>query len=396
MKIVFVIPRYPPAIGGLELLTQSIAQFLVKRHKVRVLTHTNKQLPLEPATMSTFAPKMKNYVDKGVEIISLTPSFIERIGLIPVLIYYIPKLRRWFFEAIFKLSIYFYDLIMAQKIGKLSKEFDIICSILGCHLGSAAQRASDKLDIPFTILPSAHPEQYGDDKLNIELYKKAAIVFTLLKKEKDFYIKRGVLKEKIFTIGAFPNIRVDESLCSHFRKRYNIKQEMILFIGRQSEYKGVTCLLEATKIVWEEFPDTKFVFIGPKEGKNLIKIKDERIIDMGKVDEITKSSAIANCDIFCLPSKYEVLPISILDAWYFKKAVIAGNTEYLRELINDGVNGILTNQNPEDIANAILKLLKDNNLRKRLGENGYKKLMKNYNKELVIGKIEKEFQSLLD
>jgi glycosyltransferase involved in cell wall biosynthesis len=65
----------------------------------------------------------------------------------------------------------------------------------------------------------------------------------------------------------------------------------------------------------------------------------------------------------------------ISSAYGFKKPVVATDVGSIPEIVDDGVTGfIVPPKNPEALAEAIIKLLKDEKLRKQMGENAYKKL----------------------
>lgn len=162
-------------------------------------------------------------------------------------------------------------------------------------------------------------------------------------------------------------------------EKFDIYKPFVLFIGRKTKGKGFFALIEAAKMILKEESEIRFIFAGydpPAAKKAWEKQKDKRIINLGVVDDFTKVSLLRSCEIFCLPSKEESFGIAYLEAWRFKKPVIACNIPSSCELIKEGEDGILVEQNPESIARAILKLLKDEELRKRLGEAGYKKSLK--------------------
>ncbi len=74
---------------------------------------------------------------------------------------------------------------------------------------------------------------------------------------------------------------------------------MILFLGQHFKYKGYREILKSAKIVWQQFPDTHFVFIGPqyKKAKKFFELfkNEKRIVSLGFVNLEEKTNAIASC-----------------------------------------------------------------------------------------------------
>jgi len=79
--------------------------------------------------------------------------------------------------------------------------------------------------------------------------------------------------------------------------------------------------------------------------------------------------ALSACDIYCHISLNEACPIAPLEAMIMGKPIIASNDAGLPEIIMDGLNGILVNSDSNSVAKAILSLVKNSNLVRKLSEN---------------------------
>ena len=68
---------------------------------------------------------------------------------------------------------------------------------------------------------------------------------------------------------------------------------------------------------------------------------------------------LQKADIFILPSKYEGMPISLIEAMGSALPIIASNVGGIPDMISDGENGIIISPNANDLADAISRLIKD-------------------------------------
>ena len=83
-------------------------------------------------------------------------------------------------------------------------------------------------------------------------------------------------------------------------------------------------------------------------------------------------SAYGESEFLVLPSHWELSPLVPLESFAFKKPVISTNSHGIPFTVQDNKNGILVEpDNPPQLADAIEKLLLDDNLRKRMGLSGY-------------------------
>src|SRR4030095_989037 len=101
---------------------------------------------------------------------------------------------------------------------------------------------------------------------------------------------------------------------------------------------------------------------------------DERIIEIERAGAAEKSAALDACDVYAMPSVHETFGIGYLEAWLHEKPVIGGDIAPLREVINDGIDGLLVPQKVNDIARAVTRLLDDPELRRTMGHAGNVKL----------------------
>lgn len=95
--------------------------------------------------------------------------------------------------------------------------------------------------------------------------------------------------------------------------------------------------------------------------------------------------ALAGVDIFAMPSRYEVFGVGALEASAMMKPVIASRKWGIPEVVQDGVTGILVEpEDPDSLAEAIVKLARDPAMRSKMGEEGRKFVRESYEFENIM------------
>jgi phosphatidylinositol alpha-mannosyltransferase len=168
----------------------------------------------------------------------------------------------------------------------------------------------------------------------------------------------------------------------------------ILFVGRLEKRKGFEYLLEAYKLIKPEIPDCRLIQVGP--GVRLRKKYEKRINKYGLADvHFTGYSSYADlpryyktADIVCFPATgRESQGIVLLEAMSVGKPVIASAIDGYSSVLTDGVEGIaVPPADAEKLAEAILRLNRDKQLRQQMGERGKPKAMQ-YDWPLLANKL---------
>jgi glycosyltransferase involved in cell wall biosynthesis len=156
---------------------------------------------------------------------------------------------------------------------------------------------------------------------------------------------------------------------------------LILFVGSLTAYKGVDTLLRAmTNLVVAE-PDAVAMIIGDgPEREALTALRDalglrNRVIFLGSVPNSELATYENGCDVFVLPSRRESFGIAVVEAMACARPVIGTRVGGLREIIDDGETGILVEPDrPEELAIAILEVLRDRLYARHLGDNARRKV----------------------
>lgn len=175
---------------------------------------------------------------------------------------------------------------------------------------------------------------------------------------------------------------------------------IVLFLGGFAPHKGPDVLLKAMPKIVNEAPDAKLVFVGngrmraELEGLSKKLDVEEHIKFAGFVDNISKALYYKSSDVFVLPSFSECSPLVNLEAMACGIPIVASNIGGVPDSVSDGENGLLVPPgDPEALADAIIYLLENEDVGKRMGKNGRTKV-EYYSWEKVAEETEKVYLSL--
>ncbi len=173
----------------------------------------------------------------------------------------------------------------------------------------------------------------------------------------------------------------------------------IFTVCRLVPEKGLRYLIDAMTSVKEKIPDVKLLIIGdgPSRGeleKQAIKNSLGETVSFVGFQQFPEKN-YDKYDIFVLPSLEEGFGLALIEAMSYGKPVIATRTGGIPEIIEDGVNGILVP--PKDhkaLANALVSLLSDTDLRKRLALEGQRRSQL-FTVNKMVCKIEDTYEGLI-
>ncbi len=254
--------------------------------------------------------------------------------------------------------------------------------LLGFGLGRLAKR----LGVTFTVLPAVHPGSWGDDAIDMRLYRQADSVFCLSDSEARHLIGRGLEARKVVRCVLPPMCRKDGD---GLRLRWTLElgdRPAVLFVARRDAGKGYPALLEAWPHVLTRIPDAVLLLAGPgsPDARRLATIPTGSFRDLGVPDERTKADVLAACDVFCLPSAHESFGIVYLEAWSYGKPVICGSAPASRELVENEVNGFWSGQNPIDLASCLVGILSDLQRARIMGRSGRDLQLRTFTSENML------------
>jgi glycosyltransferase involved in cell wall biosynthesis len=394
MNLLLTITAYPPSVGGAQIHTHRLAVSLAQKHSVQVISHWDSYRNDWLMGTTLRAPEddyLYNLDGISVKRLGLTS---QEKGSLKKYVYPYYFCMDWSIQGLSEnLSHHLYpeagkaDLIHNVRIGREPLSF-------------ASLKTARDLGVPFVFTPLHHPRWSGWLHRHYhEIYRQADAVIALTEAEKETIVQLGVKPEKVHVTGIGP-ILAETANGVKFRETYQIPQDgpMVLFLGQKYEYKGVAQLLNAARIAWKQVPNCRFVFIGPETDfsrKLFLKVTDPRVIVLDTVDLQTKTDALDTCSLLCVPSSQESFGGVYTEAWSFHKPVIGCKIPAVSEVIKDGVNGILVEQDIHQISNAIIEILTQPGRSENMGMQGFEKVSSRYSWGHISGLTENIYLSLI-
>ncbi len=175
------------------------------------------------------------------------------------------------------------------------------------------------------------------------------------------------------------------------RKELGIKsyEKIVGYVGRLDYQKGLVYLLEAAKIIIQNLPNVRFVIIGDGPQRNELK---EKAKSLGIIKNIIFAGFKSNVsefyslfDITVLPSLYEGLPVVPMESMAYEKPVIATKVGGVpEEVINEETGLLVPPGDFRSLADAIIRLLQNDDLRREMGKKGKKLVEKRYNNKQMV------------
>lgn len=175
-----------------------------------------------------------------------------------------------------------------------------------------------------------------------------------------------------------------------------LNKKILLFFGYLSPYKGPEVLLKAMPKIIKNVSDVELVFAGKGVMHDELEILSKKIRVkknvrfVGFVEDGLKPLYYKAADVFILPSTMNTESFGIvnLEAMACGVPIVASNIGGIPDIVKDGENGLLVQpKNTEALANAIIYLLENEDMKKKLGLNGKMKV-KNYSWEKIAEKTE--------
>lgn len=420
--ILFLGGGFPPPYGGMSTVYEAILPKLVSRG-----FNVHCQLPIGVEIRTEY----QKYVNLGITIHTVPAPTRQQTGvLIKKLLqnlFQTPRLLRYIINAVnvdvmlrhetvlkYWLLSFFSDwhavALLLSTIEIVNKfKIDIVHATdipwyYGCA-GNAIHQLCNSVKYIHTINGEVIPRldettKFGSNNVKLEKYINyfltGADVLTgiswasaqLLQDVNVSPSSARVIPHTVNTNLFYPDINTDEIV-----QKYDLAgNKVVLFVGQIRPRKGPQLLIDAAPIILDKEPNTKFMFVGSGEDyRNTLQNRalqfniSKNVIFVDALPPSQLPAYYAACDIFAFPSFMEGLGLSQIEAMLCGKPVVASNVDAIPEVLVDGETGLLMDDlTCEALAQKIMFLLNNNELKIKFGENGRKRALKLFDIDKVV------------
>ncbi len=369
MKIAILVPSFLPKwLAGTEIATYNMASHLTKNgHEIHVITSWDSGLPEEGTEQGFFVHRLK----------------LPKIKFIGLVIFW--------FEVLVVLRKIDPDMIHVQRIDMAIPAF-------------LARKFMKK---PYAVWGQGFDVYFPwrfKKTISKLVFKNADVVIAQTENMKKhmqeifnrevFIIPNGIDVEKFKNSPAKEMIRNILGLDNSNR--------VIIFVGNLRPVKGVKYLIQAMSTIVQKEVNARLILVGKGQQSDYLKnlAKEFRlekyVIFVEEVPHEKVPEYLTASDIFVLPSLSEGFSIVSMEAMASGLPIIATKVGVLPEIIEEGVNGFLIeSEEPRKIAEKVLYLLGDDDLRKRISENNKEKA-KSYSWTSIVQRLEEVYQYCLE
>jgi glycogen(starch) synthase len=417
MRILHVIQRYYPFLGGSELYFQELSERMAADgHTVTVLT-------TDAWDLEHFWAPGRRRVERGDETHNGVHimRFPVRRAPGPPIVY--PIVRRLMVELgrlpgsvplVRRMS----ELTprvpaLAHYLQTTAERFDVVntTNITLDFMIFPVYRFACARKLPFVCTPFIHLGEPGSDYIvryygqphQIDLLRRAQAVLVQTRREADFLAGRGVPRARMVEVGGWVQ---PETLVggdgARFRATHRITAPIVLSIGAAAYDKGTMHVVEAMQQLWQSGVDAQLVLIAsnvlsPFEHywANLPQADRDRITLLRAAPHEAKLDALAAASVFALPSRTDSFGIVFLEAWTYGVPVIGANAGGVPDVIDDGRDGYLIPFGDiAQLAARIQQLLSEPERARLIGQRGRHKALETMTFEAAYRRVCSVYQTL--
>lgn len=236
--------------------------------------------------------------------------------------------------------------------------------------------------------------------------KKTKFVFFPNYDDLNGFVERGYIRRE--QAKRVPGSGINhEQFAPQTPTRTNDGKFIFLYISRLIKDKGVMEFVEAASLLKEQHPNAEFHIVGPlwTGNKKSLTVTAEELkqwIDNGWVVYHNKQKDvrpfIANADCVVMPSYREGMSNILLEGASMAKPLIATDVTGCRDIVDDGVNGLLCKvKSGKDLAEKMKKMMSLSvEEREMMGRRGREKMIKEFDKRIVIQQYLEAIEEVLN
>lgn len=221
--------------------------------------------------------------------------------------------------------------------------------------------------------------------------------------DRDYFVINNLVKESLAMVIRGSGVNTEVFKPTSISDRQSNKNVKILFASRMLREKGIFELIEAARIIKKKDIKVKFIFAGDIYPDNpssltkedILKIKAEGLVEyLGHVENMKQ--LLNDCDIVVHPSYSEGTPRILIEAAAMEKPIIATDIAGHRGIVQGNINGLLVPvKDVNTLAESILQLVNNEELRRLMGKEGRKIVLREFDEKIVIEKTLAVYKELL-
>ena len=187
------------------------------------------------------------------------------------------------------------------------------------------------------------------------------------------------------------------------RRRYHLPADapLIGIIGRLTPVKNQALFLNAAAEVRRHCPNARFLLIGDGELKSQLQYQaqqlglSDRVLFTGWIED--PGEIYADLDIVVLTSHNEGTPVTLIEAMYCGRPVVATDVGGVADVVSDGENGVLIADNDSAaLVRALVALVNDDQRRQQLANKANAAVAEKFSRERLVAEITALYRCCLD
>ncbi|HTO35146.1 MAG TPA: glycosyltransferase family 4 protein [Flavobacterium sp.] len=226
-------------------------------------------------------------------------------------------------------------------------------------------------------------------KLTQEIFKQSHVLHFISRGLMNSAIELGADKNKCVVI--YRSTSVDSDFYAQSQKTEKQRPIKIVSVGRLVWEKGYLYALETLSLIKEKGYDFQYLIAGDGVDYPLLNFHlkrlnlEDNVTFLGLIQKEEVKDLLRECDIYFQPSLSEALSNSIIEASYYKLPVVSSMIGGIPEVVKHNVSGFLTEIcNPRKYAENLEKLIKNEQLRKEMGDKGHEIIKQHFLRENEI------------
>ncbi len=411
MHVVHVVQRYPPALGGSEAYFARLSRYLVAQGE-QVTVWTTTGLALEA------------FWDRRGACVEAGTSMVEGVSVRRFPLVRLPA-QRWLLKPLSLLPVRPWQCLtqwfspLSPALWLAAERYDGPCDLVHATAFPyswplfCAWRLAHRRGVPFVLTPFVHTGDPLDphDAMRrgytrphlLALARRAQRILVQTEVERDCLLQNGFPPEKLVLQGmGIDAEQVTGGDRQGQRRIWRVADDEMLVghLANKSPFKGTIDLLQAAAQGWAQGGRFRLVLAGeemPAFRSFWASYPHQaRVLNLGVLTEAEKRDFLAAVDVLALPSRSDSFGLVLLEAWANGAATIGYRAGGVASVIRHEEDGLLVRCGAVDaLAQALLRLEREPEWRRQLGECGRKKTLQSHRWDNKLALVHRLYGELL-